>query len=186
MNTSTRKTLPAATKKAAAKKATTKKPAAIGSKPTAEQIAAAKAASAAAVKMVEAFALEAGTPFKQLQADRAAFSAYTLACLQAAGMADKVADKAAATIGKNPSLSLLRGLIGGTAFTHWKSKGRINADGLTVAGLNEISARLGGTSKGYNTDHETVALFVPAIAKGGKVELRGRVYSFASSVKAKA
>lgn len=142
---------------------------------TATKAAKAKATeTATALPMIRAFTVlghKAG-PYTGLTSNRKAFSAWTLASLCTAGYAT-ISDKGTATKAKAKAQpKLLRALIGSTAWNHW-GKARIDhkAAELTVAGLNEIAARLSDQSRGYNTDLDIVRAFMDAQAKGGAVEV---------------
>lgn len=166
------------TTKTAAKKATSKKAAAkpsMAAKPSAAAVQAATAkAKAATLRKAFTLAAESRTPYRQLTADRKAFSAWIIAAGIASGVIAMKGEAAPKQAKGAPGLFGL--LIGSTARGHWKRTGRIDDSGFTVAGLNEIQARLAGATKGYNTDRETVYTFAQAMAKGGKVEVGGRVY----------
>ena len=157
----------------------------IASKPDSKAIAAAVAAQ---VKMLSAHVITSSkTPYgdSSLTSERVYFSAYTLAAAVASGIAT-IPDKGAATIAKGGSIALFKAIVGSSATSHWTKQGRIDKAGLTIAGVNEISARLNGASKGYNTDKEIVSAFVSAMQKGGKVEHNKTTFTFGSQVSVKA
>lgn len=118
-----------------------------------------------------------GTPYSVFNTHDA-FSAYTLAALIVAGMLALSAKGTPAKGSGKAYPGLFRMLAGKTAWAHWNKAGRIDAGALTPAGLNEVSARLTGASRGYNTTADMVRAFADTMAKGGTVTVNGKAFKF--------
>lgn len=163
---------------------TAAKPAAKGSakgsakKAPTRRKAAPKAAKPKLPPTVSAYGSEdKGSPYSVFKTHET-FSAYTLAAFKVAGMLNLTA-KGTPSIGKaKPMPGLFRMLAGKTAVGHWTRTGRIEGGKLTAKGLNEVQARLTGTSRGYHTTVDLVLKFAAAMAKGGEVEHGGKRYRF--------
>ena len=170
----------------------------IAHKPSQEVI---DSATQNAVPMVTVHCLRGGkkSPYSALTSHRSHFSAFTIAALMVANYVT-ISAKGAPTAGKkNRQFSMLRGLIGASAWSHWNgtTERLIHEAGytdddtgekfpqvqeITTNGLNCIQARLSGNGKGYNTDLPTVHAFRAAILEGGKVKIDDREYDFSETV----
>lgn len=124
-----------------------------------------------------------GAPYEAFKGSgsRQAFSAYTLAGLIAAGFMDLTAKGTPVQSRRKGSASVLRAIIGATAFGYWTAKtNRINTgEGkLTAAGLNECGRRLNGESS-FKTTADAVRLFRDAIeGKTESAKVNDRTYNF--------
>jgi hypothetical protein len=144
----------------------------------AEQIAPQTTAKAITHK---GYTLDGKSPYSgKLTANRPHFAAYTIAGMAVAGLVKL--NKASVTASKGGNLTFLRMVIGKVATGHWRKAGRIDDNGITVAGLNEIAARLAGKSRGYNTDMETVRAMHKAMTQGGRHTIGKQRYDFTVEV----
>lgn len=180
--TKAEKSAPVKAVKKEEKKPATKKAAIVQVNQTPVKAAATKPAKAPAI--VQAFAAVGNKKdrYSQIQANRKAFSAYTIAALQVAGMI--ALSEKGAPIAKKGNFQLFGYIVGNTAKSHWAASGRIEGGQVSAAGLNEIQARLTGQTRGYNTDLSYVKEFAHAMQKGGTVEVNGGKFSLTSSVAA--
>ena len=146
----------------------------------------AKQTPAAAPEMVRAYATRGGKSqrYAELQHNRRAFSAYTIASAIVSGLV-KLSAKGLITKGDRPQVALFGALVGTTARNHWRKAKRLDDGGFTVAGLNEVNARLQGATRGYNTDMDTVKALMAAIEKGATIEISGAKYAIDSPVAVK-
>jgi hypothetical protein len=145
-------------------------------------------ATASAIKMIRSHTLaaESKTPYRVLTTKRDVFAAWIIASAATAKIIDITA-AGAVREKKGGSMALFYALIGSTARGHWAKTGRTDDSGMTVAGLNEFAARLQGTSKGYNTDIDTVRALVEAQAKGPeRVEVKGLLFNMSGEIAVKA
>ena len=149
------------------------------------------------INMVEVHTLLGGkkSPYKELTAHRAHFSAWIIAAMLVSDYINISVKGAPTKSQKKSQHSMLRGLVGATAWGHWNRTERMEHEGaytddsgkkikavaeVTTAGLNAIQARLSGNGKGYNTDLPTVRAFEAAMREGGKVKLDNKVYNLDS------
>jgi hypothetical protein len=111
------------------------------------------------------------TPYATLESNRKAYAAWIIALGLTSGLLRVSGDGVTGTgTGKMECLKKHCG----SAFGYWKTtKGRIDDKGFTAEGLNEISARLKGLSKGYNTTMAIVAEAQLAQKLGGTRKING-------------
>lgn len=114
---------------------------------------------------------------------RSAVAAYTIASLAELGLVN-VSDKGLATKGKGRyHAPLLRALCKASMVNHWTKIGRLDDNGLTVAGLNEVTERLSNPKYSYRTSLEAVNAMRKGLTTGQPVELEGNTFGLGKVVK---
>lgn len=144
--------------------------------------------SGTAMLQIAGFVPEKGKPYQLLGKDREAFAAFTEAAFHLAGLVSRSSEKAAPIAmdgAKHGGLAAWRAIVGSTAYGHWAKSGRIDPQTgrVTVAGLNELSSRTSGTSRGYNTSVAKVREVAEAIRTGGTLQVKGSPLKFAATIK---
>lgn len=124
--------------------------------------------------------LEKGTPYRQLMANRAAFSAFTIAAMICTGYL-KLNTKSVSKAKTKGDPARLRKIVGSTAWKTWKNRMNPEHTELSVNGMNEVDARMAGASA-YSTDLMYVAEVVNAIQTGGTVKLGDNTFDFCIEV----
>lgn len=161
----------------------------LASKPDAATIQkATEKAKAKNIAMLRAYTIAANsrTPYAKLQKNRAVFSAWIIAAAATAKVIS-ITPQGAIREAKGGSMALFAALVGNTARGHWERSGRIDGSGMTVAGLNEFTARLNGITRGYNTDIEKVRALRDAQTKGmERLEIDNLILDVTGTVAVKA
>ena len=118
---------------------------------------------------------EAAKPYGAVSASRPDFGGLTEAAFHLAGLVRRGTDKAAPEAirdGKGGGLKLWRLIVGPSAFNNWSKLGRIDGNGITPKGLNELSDRTNAASRNsYSTSVERVKLIANVIRNGGTLKL---------------
>lgn len=141
-----------------------------------------------AMQRFGAFVPEAAKPYGELSSSHADFAALTEAAFHLAGLVRRSSEKAAPEAvrdGKGGGLAFWKLIVGPSAYGNWGKLGRIDADGITVKGLNELSSRTDpAVANGYSTTAERITLIAAVLAKGGplKLEKGGKVVKFGAPV----
>lgn len=113
---------------------------------------------------------------------RTAVSAFTIAVLWALDYV-KVSPKGLATKGKKKyHPAVLRALVKSTMVAHWTKAGRLDDQGVTVKGLNEISERLNNPKYSYRTTLAAVQAMREGLEKGTDVEIEGNKFKLGKVV----
>lgn len=151
-------------------------------KAPAKKTTAKKAAPAPKVKALTLHATsDKAAPYSVMH-NQIAKAAYTAAILVHAGYM---------TLGKsgNPlkakgkgNVSILRTMMGASAFGYWKRGELIKGEEITVAGLNKVTSRLDNTAPAYRTELQAIRDMVEAMQKGGQVEAGGEKVTLARKV----
>lgn len=77
---------------------------------------------------------------------------------------------------------VLRQVLSPTMVNHWTRLGRIDDNGLTAAGLNEISDRLNNPSNQYRTTREAIDAMIAGLQTGKDVTIEKQRFKMSKVV----
>lgn len=121
--------------------------------------------------------------YADLWKSRTAVAAYTIASLAELGLAT-ISENGLVTKGKAPyQPSVLRSLCKPSMVNHWTKVGRLDDNGLTVVGLNEITERLSNPKYSYRTSMDAVNAMRKGLTTGSDVEVDGSKFRLGKVIK---
>ena len=124
-------------------------------------------------KTITTYTVNGKAGYADVKASRTAFSALTIASLVVTGLL-QLSKTGAPTRGRRKySKSALSAIVGSTTPKYWTTKSRLDDNGLTVDGLNEIQRRLTDPKYSYRTTRAAVDAFVTGLKSGGEIEVDG-------------
>lgn len=125
---------------------------------------------------------EIGTPYRRIQAFKKEMGRFTLAGMIVLGAMGITKGGNVSKAQRTVNLDALQVILGRSAFNHWvNTTKRINANGFTDAGYDEIAKRLQGKGA-YGTSPEAVREVMDVMKKGGKLKMGTIVVDFAAKV----